>query len=521
VRIRVCDVTFIASRAPLIGTYQRRAFPDSEGIGIRRTPPTSPAAISIQRSVKHASGTVMTIDTPTEAGQEPVVSRDTAISCLVRLGMQSGIEMAVGAIPSRSVLDGDSLSVSRLVEIAGEAGLRLDRARLDWQGLQTTGFSYPILARLKNTNVVVLTGGGRNGAEEIAVWDPLDRDEEVIFVPRVEFEQAWSGDALIIAPQPSSGVEGSPNSWVSEGAVAADTRGKISPATDAIAQEKIPPAPVSEVPPSSPASVRRVHAPRRLSNTGLWLASAAILMTSGLGVFLLMRPADDKVAAVSIPAREASERPHEQSGPPTAAAPTTGAVASIPSAEPAPTAVPPPPTPTPEQAPGLGAPASGTRLSKAAPIASATPPAGTPEPNVAVTTPAADASVADPTPAAEIMPPVPTPEPSSTAAAAAPATASAGFGLASAEITALVARGDASLGTGDVATARLYYRRAAEAGDGEAAIRLGETFDPGFLEQAHLRSARGDLETALSWYRHARDLGVPEAEVLLKTREAK
>ena len=74
---------------------------------------------------------------------------------------------------------------------------------------------------------------------------------------------------------------------------------------------------------------------------------------------------------------------------------------------------------------------------------------------------------------------------------------------------------------GDVIAARAFYERAADAGEGRAALRLGETFDPIFLAQARLRAARGDLSTALSWYRRARDLGVTEAEILLKSREAK
>jgi TPR repeat protein len=89
------------------------------------------------------------------------------------------------------------------------------------------------------------------------------------------------------------------------------------------------------------------------------------------------------------------------------------------------------------------------------------------------------------------------------------------------EISVLLTRGDKSLSSGDVASARLYYGRAANAGDGQAALRLGETFDPVFLEHAHLRSARGDLAAALSWYRRARDMGAAEAEILLNSLEAK
>jgi TPR repeat protein len=86
---------------------------------------------------------------------------------------------------------------------------------------------------------------------------------------------------------------------------------------------------------------------------------------------------------------------------------------------------------------------------------------------------------------------------------------------------ALVARGDALFGKGDLAAARLLYEHAADAGDGQAALRLGETFDPFFLDQAHLSSVPGDFGTAMSWYRRARDLGAADADVLIKSLQAK
>jgi putative MFS transporter len=86
---------------------------------------------------------------------------------------------------------------------------------------------------------------------------------------------------------------------------------------------------------------------------------------------------------------------------------------------------------------------------------------------------------------------------------------------------ALVARGDGLFGVGDVASARLFYERAVDAGDGQAALRLGETFDPTFLEQAHLRHVQANFDTALSWYRRARDLGVREAVILMERAASK
>jgi hypothetical protein len=83
--------------------------------------------------------------------------------------------------------------------------------------------------------------------------------------------------------------------------------------------------------------------------------------------------------------------------------------------------------------------------------------------------------------------------------------------LATAEVAALVKRGDDLVGVGDIASARLFYERAVEAGDGRAALRMGATFDPAFLDRAGIRSVAGNQQEALSWYRHARDLGEAEA----------
>jgi TPR repeat protein len=79
-----------------------------------------------------------------------------------------------------------------------------------------------------------------------------------------------------------------------------------------------------------------------------------------------------------------------------------------------------------------------------------------------------------------------------------------------------VARGDAFVAARDIISARLFYERAAAMGDGRAALRMGATFDPSFLERAGIR-AKSDLQDALAWYRRARDLGDAEADRLLNS----
>ncbi|TMK24361.1 MAG: hypothetical protein E6G69_18905 [Alphaproteobacteria bacterium] len=68
---------------------------------------------------------------------------------------------------------------------------------------------------------------------------------------------------------------------------------------------------------------------------------------------------------------------------------------------------------------------------------------------------------------------------------------------------------------GDVVAARRFYELAANAGDAQAALRLGQTYDPAFLAQIQFRVVRPDASAAAYWYQKADKLGAPEAVPML------
>jgi hypothetical protein len=75
------------------------------------------------------------------------------------------------------------------------------------------------------------------------------------------------------------------------------------------------------------------------------------------------------------------------------------------------------------------------------------------------------------------------------------------------EITTLIDRGSAYLKRGDLASARLLLRRAAEAGSANAALMLGSTFDPLIIRQLGVIGIEPDVARARQWYEKAADLG--------------
>jgi hypothetical protein len=104
-------------------------------------------------------------------------------------------------------------------------------------------------------------------------------------------------------------------------------------------------------------------------------------------------------------------------------------------------------------------------------------------------------------------------------ALATPATAPAAPPAAAA-ISVALGEGDANFRDGVISTARFYYEQGVDAGSAEAALRLGETFDPAFLTKDHLRRSHADPAAARYWYGRARDLGSSVAKMRIANLDA-
>lgn len=171
-----------------------------------------------------------------------------------------------------------------------------------------------------------------------------------------------------------------------------------------------------------------------------------------------------------------------------------------------------------------------------------TPEAKRPDP--AATAPAPPAPVAKPPPApapvetarpAPPPPPAPTPPPSPPAAEAPPkaapppakATVAAPLPAkpkappplsdeARKRAEGYLTRGQTHLKNGDIASARLFFQRAAEVGLAEAALAMGDTYDAIELQSIKAQGTRPDPAEARRWYERAAELGSAEAGERLK-----
>jgi hypothetical protein len=88
--------------------------------------------------------------------------------------------------------------------------------------------------------------------------------------------------------------------------------------------------------------------------------------------------------------------------------------------------------------------------------------------------------------------------------------------LGAEEIETLLKQGDDFVAVGDFVSARLVYRRVAEADDARGALAFAATYDPIVLTKIHAKGATPDITKAREWYAKARDLGSPGATARLE-----
>jgi len=89
------------------------------------------------------------------------------------------------------------------------------------------------------------------------------------------------------------------------------------------------------------------------------------------------------------------------------------------------------------------------------------------------------------------------------------------------EIAASLRRGDDLIASGDLAAARLVLRRAANAGDAQAAMTLAGTYDPVILEKRGVHGFVPDVAMARVWYEKAKKFGSAEAPQRLELLASK
>lgn len=127
----------------------------------------------------------------------------TSLKCLALIGRHHGVDMSVERMIHDYSLEEEEPHQRRILRMAKDSGFKVKATRLKWKQLRQMGHAFPVMARLKNGNYVILVGlrqvEGDNGKinEELAVFDPLANSQDFLFLDRKDFEKNWDGDVIL------------------------------------------------------------------------------------------------------------------------------------------------------------------------------------------------------------------------------------------------------------------------------------------------------------------------------------
>jgi hypothetical protein len=467
----------------------------------------------------------------------------TALACLERVCALQGIHPKNEPLQPQAYSREELLPIEQLMAFAHDNGLRVRSIRFDWFRLLATLSNSPVLLVLKNANVIAAEK--LSTLNDIIVFDPLAPADERFLVARSELEPVWDGDALTVEPELANGER--PRMRVLAlaaacGVLAATVVILFAVKDSALVAHLFPSAsslslPAERLAPGVTSNAGKdalldiVHdAPSQRDISELH-GSNAQEQTSSESVPGALRNSEvsNSTAATSITQEQELTSQTNLSGVDTEQsslehlAPIADAERSDENESPTATrdAPKPPQEQTVERQLTSSAPDSDHSFH---PQEEETPTSPGPQPATPSPSPTGtgllDASRPMMPSEQAVLSPSPLDKPEGASELAkAPITgdrAPGPFKLTSDEVKALVARGDLLLGSGDVTSARLFYERAADAPDAQAALRLGESYDPEFLAAARLSRAAGSVPLAAQWYRRAAELGAPEADTLLR-----
>jgi subfamily B ATP-binding cassette protein HlyB/CyaB len=119
----------------------------------------------------------------------------TAPGCLVIVARHHGMHLTAPQIIRDNFLGSEEFSVAQLLKCAKGVGLKAKVVKLNWSGISHLNKVLPAIVRFKNGSCMVLR---RLEGDQIVLQDPNAGDDALLLLDRIRFEEAWTGEVILI-----------------------------------------------------------------------------------------------------------------------------------------------------------------------------------------------------------------------------------------------------------------------------------------------------------------------------------
>jgi len=122
----------------------------------------------------------------------------SGLGALVIVARQHGVHLSVEQLIHDNVLPNTEVSVETILRCAAASGLKAKAVALDWHGLFKLK-KLPVVVRLRNGDSMVLVRiDGREENGFAVLQDPNGDADAPLLLDRVRFEDAWSGEVILV-----------------------------------------------------------------------------------------------------------------------------------------------------------------------------------------------------------------------------------------------------------------------------------------------------------------------------------
>jgi subfamily B ATP-binding cassette protein HlyB/CyaB len=123
----------------------------------------------------------------------------SALACLVIVARHRGVHLSVSQLIHDNVLTGSEVTVPQLLKCAQSAKLKAKVVSLTWSELNHLKKALPAIVTLSNGAKMVLlrlTGASEN--THAVLQDPNAGEDALLVVDRIRFEEAWTGEVILV-----------------------------------------------------------------------------------------------------------------------------------------------------------------------------------------------------------------------------------------------------------------------------------------------------------------------------------
>ena len=128
--------------------------------------------------------------------------KHTSLICLALVARHHGIDVSSDRLIHDYSLENEEPSLRRFLRIIKDTGIKARYTSITWKQLHKVEQAFPLIARLRNENYVILVGvrkQERDGKviEQVAVFDPMADQTGFIYLSKEEFEKSWKGEVIL------------------------------------------------------------------------------------------------------------------------------------------------------------------------------------------------------------------------------------------------------------------------------------------------------------------------------------